>query len=1170
MQHFYRCIFLIYLLVLIASSLPGQQLASVAKIGNNYQPIQKKKKALSRVILSLGDQYQVRFNFNSQLVRNKFVEAELMEELAHASLDVVLDELLPPLLLTYERISNDHYVIVATQQKELKVLPVLKEKLHSMEHDKRFRRLGYLPQLRNQSLQSAERALAQTISGRVTDSESGEGLPGVNILVKETTTGTVSDVNGNYKLTIGDDATTLVYSSIGYATQEIEISGRAIINLELMPDVRGLEEVVVIGYGVQKKESVVGSIVQTTGEVLQQSGGVSSVGQALTGRVPGVITVSTTGRPGEEDPEIFIRGRSTWNGSGQPLVLVDGIERSMNDVNINDIEKISVLKDASATAVFGVKGANGVILITTKRGQKGKPQLSLSVNSAVKTPSRIPRKLDAYAGLVVANDAIEREVSGIEESWADYTPRAVMERHRNPANQFERERYPDVDWADVVLKDFAMDHNVNLSVRGGSDFAQYFGALSYQRVGDIFDAGAYDNGRTYQPNLGYDRFNYRSNVDFDITKTTRVSVNLSGFYGIQKSVGNDDMRLVYSSLYGMAPTLFYPIHEDGTYGKDPADIWDTTNPLMVMTTKGAPQNHRIQVNSDIMLEQDLDFLLEGLTFNGRLAYDNNFRGNGGVRENNPGGTDNVVFKRYLENGEELFITPPGDNQFDFVTQPWYYDPIDMNDGQLERRLFYQFSLNYEQTFGGKHNTSVLLLMNREEYARGSMFPRYREDWVARATYNYDERYFLDVNGAYNGSERFGPGYRFELFPSAAVGWAISNEPFMQNANWLDMLKIRGSYGVVGDDDINGRWGYVSQWASGGQAYMNNANPWGQRSPYTFYREDVIGNSDLRWETSTKANLGFDLTLLNNLFTATVDVFQEERNDIIVQGDDRSVPSFLGFSAPDLNVGRTSVEGIELALGFNHYVNPNLKLWSNINFTQARSRIEFREEPVLLDAHLKTEGFPIGLYKRAINGEFMTSWDDIYMSVPLVNDMQYRRPGYFDMVDFDSDGRHDGNTDRAPYGYPQQPINTWNWTVGTDYHGLSIMVQFYGAFNVTKQHTVWDFHQNTPLYFEHNIDYWTVNNPDGEEILPSWKGGAATDSYRNYFDASFARLKNVEIAYNFSGQNGNSYKVFVGGNNLFFWSNLPDDRESNRQNGEAHVRGDYPTFRRINVGFNVNF
>ncbi len=218
--------------------------------------------------------------------------------------------------------------------------------------------------------------------------------------------------------------------------------------------------------------------------------------------MPGVITVSTTGRPGEEDPEIYIRGKSTWNGSGQPLVLVDGIERSMNDININDIEKLSVLKDASATAVFGVKGANGVILITTKRGKEGKAStVAIRQCQRLKLLLKYPRNSDAYDALAVVNDAIEREVSGIEESWADYTPRPIMDIYRNPANQFERERYPDVDWADVVLKDFAMDYNVNLSVRGGTDFAKYFGALAYQRVGDIFDGAAYDNGRSYQAGL---------------------------------------------------------------------------------------------------------------------------------------------------------------------------------------------------------------------------------------------------------------------------------------------------------------------------------------------------------------------------------------------------------------------------------------------------------------------------------------------------------------------------------------------------------------------------------------------------------------------------------------------------------------------------------------------
>jgi len=623
----------------------------------------------------------------------------------------------------------------------------------------------------------------RNVTGRVIDAVSDEALPGVNIVEKGTYNGTVTDLDGNYALEVSDNAV-LVFSSVGYKPQEISVDNRSVIDVQLNEDLKQLEEIVVIGYGEQKKESVVGSIVQTTGRELMQSGGVSTVGQALTGRLPGVISITSTGRPGNESPEIYIRGQSTWNGGGQPLILVDGVERSMNDIDINDIEDISVLKDASATAVFGVKGANGVILITTKRGKKGKPQLSLSANSTLKTPSKIPQKLGAYEAIGVVNDAILREVSAVPESWSDYTPEQIRYKYLNPANQYERERYPNVDWADVVMKDFAMDHRLNLSIRGGTDFAKYFGALSYQHVGDIFNAQDYDNGRSYDASFGYDRFNYRSNVDFDITPTTRFSVNLSGFYGVQKDIGGD-MRLVYSSLYGMAPSLFYPIHSDGTYGKDPTDRWDTTNPLMIMTSKGTFNNHKFQVNSDFILEQKLDFLLDGLKFRGSIAYDNNFEGQGGIREDNPGGRDNVIYKIYLENGDELYVTPPGDNQFDYVLQPWYYDPLDIDNRQIMRRLFYQLSLNYNHTFAERHNTEVLLLMNREEYAKGSMFPRFREDWVARFTYNYNERYFIDVNGAYNGTEKFGPGYRFDLFPSVALGWMISDEPFLRNYSWLD-------------------------------------------------------------------------------------------------------------------------------------------------------------------------------------------------------------------------------------------------------------------------------------------------------------------------------------------------------------------------------------------------
>ena len=1014
------------------------------------------------------------------------------------------------------------------------------------------------------------------ITGKVISDDDGEGLPGVNIIVKGTTQGTVTDVMGNYTLNVPSRESTIVFSSVGYVSEEVVVGDRSVIDMTMSPDITALEEIVVIGYGEQKKASVVGAITQATGEELMQSGGVSTVGQALSGRLPGVITINTTGRPGDETPEIYIRGQSTWNGGGQPFVLVDGIERSMNDIDLGDIESISVLKDASATAVYGVKGANGVILITTKRGKEGKTQLSLSANSTFKTPAKLPGKLRSFEGLQQMNNAIERTMPYQDDGWVDYMPMEIMEKYRNPANEYERQRYPDVDWTDATLKDFAMDHRVNLSVRGGTPFAKYFGAISYQHVGDIFDGAQINNNRTYKANFNYNRFNYRSNVDFDITKTTRVSVNLSGYYGIQND-NEGDKRLIYSAVYNMAPSIYFPIYDDGTYGRTPTEIWDLTNPAMTLSAKGATKNHRVQVNSDFILEQKLDFLLKGLKFRGSIAYDNNFRSESGVSEsaNTPGG-DNVVYKIFQPDGSEQLIEPDPINQFSGVINPWVLDPLEMQEDQTSRRLFYQLSLNYANSFAGKHNLTVLALMNREEYAIGNMFPRYREDWVGRVTYNFDERYLLEINGAYNGSAKFGPGYRFDLFPSLALGWTLTNESFMSPITWLDKLKIRGSYGSVGDDTPGENWAYISQWeASNQRAWMNNIDPyWGsdprsQYNPYSFYRELVIGNPDLRWETSTKSNIGVEVALFNQMITFEGDFFHETRTDIIVVGEDRNIPDFLGFQPQDFNLGKTEIQGVELQMGVQHHFSPDLKVWGNAAYTIAKDKVLVKDDPNLQEDYQKEAGYPIGLQKLGIPGSIMTSWDDVYSSVGMENSQQAVRPGYYNQLDFNGDGIINSN-DNVPWGFPLRPQNTWMSQIGIDYKNLSFMVQFYGAYNATKQYVDRTFTSNTAIYYDFLLDYWSVDNPDGTSVLTSWKGQGDNDPQRNWYDASYVKLKNIEVAYTLKDNGGTSYRFFVNGNDLYTWSHLPDDRQANAEDGDTSYRGDYPTFRRLNVGLSINF
>ncbi|UII19590.1 SusC/RagA family TonB-linked outer membrane protein [Fulvivirga ligni] len=383
----------------------------------------------------------------------------------------------------------------------------------------------------------------RTVTGQVTSADGSEGIPGVTVLLKGTGRGTTTDIDGKYSIKINSNEAVLLFSFVGFATQEVPVNARSQINVSLKEDITSLEEVVIIGYGEQKKESVVAAITQTDSKALERTGGVSSVGAALTGNVPGVITTASTGMPGEEDPLIYIRGVSTMNNA-TPLILVDGVERPMSSVAISSIESISVLKDASATAVYGVRGANGVILITTKRGKEGKATIRARVNSTVKVPSKLPGKYDAYDALKVRNEVIEYELAMSPSSWNEYLPQAIIDKYRNPANQEEMERYPNVDWANTLFKDYAMSYNASLNISGGTEFVKYFAGADFQREGDLFRQ--FDNNRGYDPGYGFNRLNVRSNLDFQLTNSTKLSVGLAGSYGVKKEpVGGDRSRIWY-------------------------------------------------------------------------------------------------------------------------------------------------------------------------------------------------------------------------------------------------------------------------------------------------------------------------------------------------------------------------------------------------------------------------------------------------------------------------------------------------------------------------------------------------------------------------------------------------------------------------------------------------
>lgn len=996
------------------------------------------------------------------------------------------------------------------------------------------------------------------ITGKVVD-EQNNPIIGATVALKNTTTGVFTDEHGLFLLNIPAGKQTLVVTYIGMEVQEFQTGDKTQYLIVLKDKSFQLNETVIVGYGKQKKESVVGAITQTSGKTLQRAGGITNVGAALTGNVPGVTTVQSVGTPGGEDPKIFIRGQSTWNNS-DPLVLIDGIERSMQGLDINSIESVSVLKDASATAVFGVKGANGVILITTKRGAEGKVNIQVIGNTAVKFLSKLPDKYDAYDALLIRNRAIEREVGLNESSWADYTPYDVIRKYRYPLSPEEAQRYPNIDWRKELFNDFATSYNTNISVSGGTPFVKYFSSADLVHEGDLMKTR--NNGKGYTSGYGYTQLNVRSNLDINITKTTKLSLNLAGQYADKQDTWSGFEYRMWQAFYTMAPNVFPPVYNDGTWGYYPKDQNSTINSSEVVSNSGARHTKTTKIYTDFALDQDLSFVLKGLSARGTYSMDNTFISEGGIYDE----SGNTLQKWISPDGQVYWNNPFTGNHYDRVVTPWTARPDVMQDKFTGRKIFYQLQLNYLKTIG-KNNITAMGLFSRDERATGNEFPHYREDWVFRTTYNFDSRYFFEMNGAYNGSEKFGRDFRFAFFPSWAVGWMLSQEKFMENFKWLDMFKIRGSYGLVGDDSGGDRWLYMTQWSYENKAHLG-ANG-GDQSPYTWYKEKAIGNENIHWEKVTKKNVGVDYSFFNSLISGSFDAFNDYRTDILLAGGRRAVPDYFGNTPPTANLGKVSTKGFEMDVKLNYVLGNGLRLWADFNMTHSKDKILDADNPQLLAAYQKSEGFQIGQPKYKILNGFYNTWDEVYGSSVLQTYDGEKLPGNYNVIDFNGDGVID-DYDAAPYSYPDRPQNSYSATIGFEYKGFSAFVQFYGVNNVSRYMSYSTFGGNMDVVFNQG-DYWSKDNTNADSFLPRWKTHIGELGNYYLWDASFQRLKTAEVSYTSEAKwvqklRLKSLRVFVNGNNLLLWSKMPDDRESNFDSWAA--TGAYPTMRRVNFGINI--
>ena len=1030
------------------------------------------------------------------------------------------------------------------------------------------------------------------VKGNVIDS-SGEAVIGASVVQKDNRkNATITDIDGNFSLKLPSGKATLVVSYIGMKEKEIKVTAEQFVKVTLEDDDTQLEEVVVVGYGQQKKASVVGAITQTTGEVLERAAGIGSVSAALTGNLPGIATIASTGQPGEEDPRIYIRGAAAWNQDAQPLILVDGVKREIKSVDVTSVATVSVLKDASATAVYGVEGANGVILITTKRGVEGKARIDVGFNATLKAVSKLPRKYDAYDGYMWRNQAIEHELAiGGDASWAFYRPQTFINNFRNQDHTVkpnysadgtylgeysQAERYANTDWQDEMFKSTTLSYNTNLNISGGTKFVKYFVAFDFQNEGDM--TKIWDNRQGYEGGYSYNRLNVRSNLDFQITKTTQFKVNLAGSNAQKKTpryyYGNDGewfQQQKWAGAYRMAPNLFPVQFSDGSWGYYPLTSNIENSPQSVATS-GYELNTITRVFTDFALEQNLDFITKGLVARGTISWDNQFN------EGSRGISDLHTVKRaYMlpEVGQMLW-----ENEIDAKTGFDFYESRDWttqagNVSYTSRATEMSLQLFWGRQLG-QHNVTVMGNWKRRINAGNAELEWRREDWVFRTTYDFKSRYFAEFNGAYNGSQKFSPDNRFAFFCSGAAGWMLSEEKFMKplkDKGIIDMFKIRGSIGEIGDDNAGARFAYMTGWEVTNSGNGFNMSIDGSACPFVGYKEATIAMPDLRWATVLKKNLGFDYAFLHGMFAGSFDWFRDDRYDIFISGANRSVPSYFGAATtPDINKGKMKNYGFEIEVRFNKVLKNGMRFWTNANYTYAHNVIKVKDDPALIPAYRKAEGYSQGQYWSFIDNGFIGSYDELYSTPAREKDDSQVLIGDHYIVDFNGDGVVDETNDQAPYGYTGTPEHTYNATIGWEWKGWSCFAQLYGATGVTRDVTLTSFPEKLLTVYDTG-QWWNPVDQNGEVVVPRFTTQVSyNDGTQFLFDGSYFRLKNVEVAYTWTKGwikklGFTSLKIYLNGNNLFLITKMPDDRESNY--GFSGGGGAYPTVRRYNFGIKLN-
>ncbi len=1028
-----------------------------------------------------------------------------------------------------------------------------------------------------------------TIKGNVSD-DAGPIIAG-NVIVKGTTIGVITDFDGNFSITVPDAKNSILqFSYVGYDTKEVKVNGRTFIKVLLEETSNLIEEVTIVAYGVQKKETLTGAISSVKTDELLASPN-ASVANSLAGKMTGLSSVQSSGAPGSEDPSIYIRGVGSLDSdSSKPLILVDGVERSFFQMDPNEIENITVLKDASATAVFGVRGANGVILVTTRRGKEGKARISVNSSVGIQTPTRMLETADSYTYATLYNE-LERN-DNRTPVFSEYD----IERFRLGDQPL---MFPNINWRKYMMNKFAIQTQHNMNVSGGTDKMKYFVSIGYLFQNGLFkDFGDEDEG------YKYNRYNYRANLDLDITKTTTLKLGIGGIVG-DKHVPDSEKEIWTAMNYAQPFASAGVVNGDYIVTQERWSKIKMMDPIRNYYKRGYRQAIKNTMNLDLHLIQKLDFLTKGLSAEIKGAYNTDYTFTKSMTRAATQVESLTPYYASELDGSGLKLGDPGfDNEIVYLYSGVEGKPAYGESTGRGRNWYFEASLRYKRKLGN-HNVGALFLYNQSKKYYPSEFsyvPTAYIGFVGRVTYDYKSRYMAEFNIGYNGSENFSPDKRFGTFPALSLGYIMSEEKFMKNQGVFDFLKFRASVGLVGNDKMGGkRFLFLPD------AYdvdkLKTDGKW--KHPLFGYNfgyengtmikgtlENKLGNRNVTWEKALKQNYGVDMHFLDNRLKVKAEYFLENRKDILISR--HTIPGLTSLTSsilPVVNMGKVKNQGYEIEISWNDKIGTDFSYFVNGNVSYAKNKIIFQDEVEPNEPYLWRTGRQVGAV-FGLEAEGFYSENDFNITTDATGEKKYTLkdgfpktltpvyPGDVIYKDLNNDGVITTD-DEHEIGFPNRPNYTFGLNLGFEYKNFFFSMNWLGTAErslVLSNEFRSPFSGESRGLLQYHVDNrWTPETANTASH-PRFSVNSKDNNYKYNstlwtIDGSYLKLKNVTLGYNFKDK-ALLKKIGVSQLGIKFTAYNPlcfdhfgiMDPESNPN----HYGDTYPVVKIYNIGVNLTF